>query len=134
MALEESEVLTRMVRMEEGLSSVAKAIEELKTSMQTVLREVQRVGELEIKHQNSNEAIGRAFAQIEKLETRLEAVESRVNSLDGKELLNSKARAALWLGAMALVGMFLNGVWQSSVYIQELKAEAKLTDQKESDK
>jgi len=118
------ELLTRMGRMEQGLASVAESLAELKGDLKAVLKEVQRVGELEIEHKYSKEAIDRAFTAIRAVELQANQLDKRIDALDGAELLNSRLRKVLWACAIAsavsLTGMFLNSVWQSSKYVDEI--------------
>lgn len=130
------ELLTRMGRMEQGLASVADSLAELKGDLKVVLKEVQRVGELEIEHKYSKEAIDRAFAAIRAVEVQANQLDKRIDALDGAELLNSRLRKVLWTCAVAsaisLSGMFINSVWQSSKYVDEViaqRVEDRLTDQ-----
>lgn len=122
------EMLTRMGRMETGLQSLSESVNELKADLKEALRQIQRVGELELEHKYSKEAIERAFTAIKAVSDKVDQVDKRVDALDGAELLNSRLRKALWICAFAVAGsaitMAFNAVWQSAVYVEELRANA----------
>ena len=115
--------------METGLASLSESVNELKGDLKEALRQIQRVGELELEHKYSKEAIDRAFTAIRAVEEKANQLDKRIDSLDGAELLNSRIRKLLWVCALAVAGsavtMAANSVWQSSVYIEEMRAQVR---------